>query len=55
MIPDSINYDLIHNLATEAREKLKKITPRTIGQAMRISGINPSDISTLMVHLRGRA
>ena len=55
MIPDSINYDSIHNLATEAREKLKKITPRTIGQAMRISGINPSDISTLMVHLRGRA
>lgn len=55
MIPDSINYDSIHNLATEAREKLKKITPRTIGQAMRISGINPSDISSLMVHLRGRA
>ena len=55
MIPESINYDSIHNLATEAREKLKKITPRTIGQAMRISGINPSDISTLMVHLRGRA
>ena len=55
MIPDSINYDAIHNLATEAKEKLKRITPRTIGQAMRISGINPSDISTLMVHLRGRA
>jgi tRNA uridine 5-carboxymethylaminomethyl modification enzyme len=55
MIPDSINYDSIHNLANEAREKLKRITPRTIGQAMRISGINPSDISTLMMHLRGRA
>jgi len=54
MIPDSIDYDLIHNLANEAREKLKRITPRTIGQAMRISGINPSDISTLMMHLRGR-
>ena len=55
MIPDSIDYDSIHNLANEAREKLKRITPRTIGQAMRISGINPSDISTLMMHLRGRA
>jgi tRNA uridine 5-carboxymethylaminomethyl modification enzyme len=54
MIPDSINYDTIHNLANEAKEKLKKITPKTIGQAMRISGINPSDISTLMVYLRGR-
>ena len=55
MIPDSINYDSIHNLANEAKEKLKRITPRTMGQAMRISGINPSDISTLMMHLRGRA
>jgi tRNA uridine 5-carboxymethylaminomethyl modification enzyme len=55
MIPESINYDSIHNLANEAKEKLKRITPRTIGQAMRISGINPSDISTLMMHLRGRA
>jgi tRNA uridine 5-carboxymethylaminomethyl modification enzyme len=54
MIPDSINYDGIHNLANEAKEKLKKITPKTIGQAMRISGINPADISTLMIYLRGR-
>ena len=51
-IPKDINYDLIPNLATEARQKLKKINPTSIGQALRISGVNPSDISILMVYLR---
>ncbi len=51
-IPNGINYDSIHNLAKEAKEKLKKINPQTIGQASRISGVNPSDISILLVYLQ---
>lgn len=51
-IPSNINYDQIHNLALEAKEKLKKIKPLTIGQASRISGVNPADISILLVHIK---
>lgn len=51
-IPSDINYDEIPNLASEARQKLKKVNPTTIGQALRISGVNPSDISILMIYLR---
>ena len=51
-IPDDIDYDKIKNLATEARQKLSSIRPTSIGQAMRISGVNPADISILMVYLR---
>lgn len=51
-IPDDINYEKIDNLATEARQKLEKIRPRTIEQATRISGVNPSDIAILMVYLK---
>lgn len=50
-IPNDINYDLIRNLAIEAREKFKKIRPTTLGAASRISGVNPSDISILLVYL----
>ena len=50
-IPDDINYDLVDNIALEAREKLKKVMPKTIGQASRISGVNPSDISVLLVYV----
>ena len=53
-IPDDINYDEITNIASEAREKLKKIKPTTIAQASRISGVNPADISVLMVYLKRR-
>lgn len=48
--PD-INYEKIHSLSSEAREKLKRIRPETLGQASRISGVSPSDISILMVFL----
>lgn len=50
-IPKNINYDEIANLALEARDKLKKINPQTIGQASRISGINPSDIEMILFYI----
>ena len=50
-IPADINYDLVDNIALEAREKLKKVRPLTIGQASRISGVNPADISVLVVYI----
>ena len=53
-IPSHIDYDLIHNLALEAKEKLSKIKPLTIGQASRISGVNPADISILLVYLKSK-
>ncbi len=51
-IPEDIDYDKIHNLASEAKQKLKKIMPTSIGQALRISGVNPADISLIMVYLK---
>lgn len=54
-IPADIDWDDIDSIATEARQKFKKINPETIGQASRISGVNPADISILMVYLEGRS
>lgn len=51
-IPDDIDYDKIKNIASEARQKLKEVRPTTIAQAIRISGVNPSDISILSVYLK---
>ncbi len=51
-IPQDIDYTQIHNLALEATEKLSKIKPLTIGQASRISGVNPADISILLVYMK---
>ena len=51
-IPLDIDYDNVPNLASEARQKLKEVRPVNIGQALRISGVNPSDISILLVYLR---
>ena len=51
-IPKDIDYNKVSNLASEAREKLIKVMPTTLGQASRISGVNPADISILMVYLR---
>ena len=50
-IPDNIDYDAINSLATEARQKLKEVRPLTMAQASRISGVNPADISILLVYL----
>ena len=52
LIPENINYDDIPNIASEARQKLSEIRPTSLGQASRISGVNPADISILMVYLR---
>ncbi len=54
-IPKSIDYNAIHNIAQEAKEKLTLVKPLTIGQASRISGVNPSDISILLVHIKNIA
>jgi tRNA uridine 5-carboxymethylaminomethyl modification enzyme len=50
-IPENFNYDRIAALSNEAMQKFKKIKPRTLGQASRISGVNPSDIQILMVYM----
>lgn len=50
-IPENIDYDDIHSLATEAREKLKEVKPLSIAQASRISGVNPADISILLIYI----
>ena len=50
-IPASFDYKKIISLGNEAREKLTRIKPRTLGQASRISGINPSDVQILMVYM----
>ena len=51
LIPESFNYDKLSAISTEARQKLTKIKPRTLGQASRISGVNPSDVQILMVFM----
>ena len=52
LIPDNIDYQNVKNLASEARTKLEKIRPISLGQASRISGVNPSDISILAIYLK---
>jgi tRNA uridine 5-carboxymethylaminomethyl modification enzyme len=50
-IPDNFNYDKLVSLSNEARQKFMKIQPRTLGQASRISGVNPSDVQILMLYM----
>ena len=51
LIPDTFDYDRINSLSNEALQKFKKIKPRTLGQASRISGVNPSDVQILMIFM----
>jgi tRNA uridine 5-carboxymethylaminomethyl modification enzyme len=51
IIPENFDYERIASLSTEALQKFKKIKPRTLGQASRISGVNPSDVQILMVFM----
>lgn len=51
IIHEDLEYDQVKSLSAESRQKLKKIKPRTLGQASRVSGVSPSDVSILMVHL----
>ena len=50
-IPDGIDYGRLTGLRTEAVEKLSRFRPATVGQASRVEGVNPADISVLLVHL----
>lgn len=52
-IPPDFNYDKIQSLSAEGREKLNSIRPTTLGQAMRISGVRTTDVSALMIFMRG--
>jgi tRNA uridine 5-carboxymethylaminomethyl modification enzyme len=51
VIPDSFDYAKLVSLSTEARQKFNRIRPHTLGQASRISGVNPSDVQILMVYM----
>jgi len=51
LIPEDFEFQKLHSISTEGREKMQKIQPKTIGQASRISGVSPSDINVLLIYL----
>ena len=53
-IPEDLNYDEVYSLRIEAKQKLKEIRPKSVGQASRIAGVSPADIAVLLVHLEAR-
>jgi len=54
VIPADLRYASVRGLSTEGRERLEKVRPRTVGQASRVAGVTPADISLLIVHLEAR-
>ena len=52
LIPENIDYEKIKNIASEAKQKLEEVKPMSLGQAMRISGVNPSDLSILSLYIK---
>ena len=54
LLPENTDYSEIHGLRLEARQKLNKIKPKSIGQASRISGVSPSDVSVLLIWLESQ-
>lgn len=53
-IPEDIDYDEVHSLRIEAKQKLKEMKPSSIGQASRIAGVSPADVSVLLIYLQGK-
>jgi tRNA uridine 5-carboxymethylaminomethyl modification enzyme len=51
VLPNDIDYTTVRGLRIEAAQKLERIRPRTVGQASRISGVNPADVSVLLIYL----
>ncbi|HEX6508920.1 MAG TPA: tRNA uridine-5-carboxymethylaminomethyl(34) synthesis enzyme MnmG, partial [Chloroflexota bacterium] len=51
-IPETVDYTAVRGLRSESKEKLSEIRPRTIGQASRVAGVTPSDISVLLVYMQ---
>ena len=51
-LPLDLDYNLVHGLRNEARQKLATMRPETVGQASRIAGVNPADISIILIHLK---
>ena len=54
LLPTEINYQSIAGISLEGRQKLEKFKPRSVGQASRISGVSPADISVLLIYLEGQ-
>ena len=54
LLPEDLDYETVQGISLEARQKLNKHKPHSIGQASRISGVSPADISVLLVYLQSR-
>ncbi len=51
LIPESLDYDAVQHMRTQARQKLQRTRPRTVGQASRVEGVTPADIAILLIYM----